>query len=76
MDLSVKAAIFLRELIAKSNTKLPGIVIFRLRNMSSKNVNLYLREMILKHSESLMNGAIICATENQFRIRELPIQNK
>ena len=64
------------ELIAKSNARLPSIIIFRLRNMSSENVNLYLKEIISNHAESLRQGVIICATENQFRIRVLPIKTR
>ena len=60
------------ELIAMSGARLPGIVVFRLRNMCPEMVSRYLQGIIDQHGESLEKGAIISVTEGQVRIRLLP----
>lgn len=62
------------DLLAASGTKLPSVIIFRLRNMKPENVNLYLFEIISTYSESLESGAIITVTERRMRMRYLPIR--
>ena len=61
-------------LIAASGARLPSIVVFRLRNMRPEGVNRYLQGVIRQHEESLKQGAIICVTEGQIRVRLLPIE--
>lgn len=62
------------ELLAISGTKLPSVVIFRLRNMHPERVNRYLREVITQHRDALEQGAIISVTEGQIRMRLLPLR--
>ena len=62
------------ELLSRSGAKMPSVIIFRLRNMSPTQVNLYLQEIITKHRDLLQQGAIISVTEGQIRVRLLPIK--
>jgi predicted nuclease of predicted toxin-antitoxin system len=62
------------ELLAASGSKLPSVVIFRLRNMRPENVNGYLTTIILQYQRMLEEGAIISLMEGKIRIRSLPVK--
>jgi predicted nuclease of predicted toxin-antitoxin system len=62
------------ELMAASGAQLPSVVIFRLRNMRPERVNRHLKEIVSQHRYSLDEGAILSVTEDQIRIRLLPIR--
>lgn len=61
------------ELMAASQARLPSVVIFRLRDMRSHNVNKHLHQVILRHHDSLERGAVVIVTEARLRVRALPI---
>ena len=62
------------ELLAASGTRLPSVIIFRLRNMHPERVNRYLRVIISQHRALLEQGAIISVAEGQIRVRPLPLR--
>ena len=62
------------EMVAASGSRLPGIVVFRLRSMRPDRVNDYLNRLIHEHQESLGQGAIVSVTEGQIRVRLLPVE--
>jgi predicted nuclease of predicted toxin-antitoxin system len=62
------------ELIAAGGTKLPSVVIFRLRNMHHDRVDRYLDRIVAQHQDALERGAVISVTEGQIRVRLLPLQ--
>jgi predicted nuclease of predicted toxin-antitoxin system len=64
------------ELIAASGASLPSVIIFRLRDMRSVNVNRHLYEVADHHTEALDEGAIISLTEGRIRVRSLPIERR
>lgn len=61
------------QIIAASKTALPSIVVFRLSNERSENVNKRLQELLKKCSDDIREGAIISVSDNNIRIRRLPI---
>jgi predicted nuclease of predicted toxin-antitoxin system len=61
------------DLLAAGGTQLPSVVIFRLRNMHPKQVNLYLQNVITQHAKALDRGAIATVAEGGVRIRRLPL---
>ena len=61
------------ELVATSGTRLPSVIIFRLRRMQPAHVNAYLQHIISKHRQSLEDGCVISVTEGQIRVRPLPL---
>ena len=62
------------ELVAAGKTRLPSVIVFRLRNMHPSRVNLYLTQIIDKHSVALEQGAIISVSEGSIRVRALPLR--
>lgn len=60
-------------LIAASGSRLPSVVVFRLRHMRPERVNRYLQEVLERHGTELARGAIISVTEGQARVRLLPL---
>jgi len=62
------------ELIAVSGAILPGVIVFRLRNMRPETVSRYLQEIISRHAEAMEKGAIISVAEGQARVRLLPLR--
>ena len=64
------------ELIAAGGTKLPSVVIFRLRNMHHDRVDRYLDRIVAQHQNALEQGAVISVTEGRIRVRLLPLQTK
>ncbi len=61
------------ELVAASGTRLPSVVIFRLRSMRPENVNRHLSLMLAQYGDALEQGVIISVNDGQFRSRKLPI---
>ncbi len=61
------------DLMAAGGGYLPGVIIFRLRNMKSEQVNRHLAEIINRHRDMLEQGAVITVTEGKTRVRRLPI---
>ncbi|MEW5800752.1 MAG: DUF5615 family PIN-like protein [bacterium] len=61
------------ELVAASRAQLPSVVIFRLRSMRPDRVNRYLEIIISQYRHVLEQGAIISVSEEQIRVRTLPI---
>ncbi len=62
------------ELVAASRTRLPSVVVFRLRNRHPTRVNLYLTRVIDEHEPALEQGAVISVAEGQVRVRSLPLR--
>jgi predicted nuclease of predicted toxin-antitoxin system len=62
------------ELMASSGSRLPSVIIFRLRNMRPERVNRHLRLAIAECQDALEEGAVVSVTEGQIRIRRLPIE--
>jgi len=60
------------ELVAASGTRLPSVIVFRLRNMRPENLNHYLLQIIEKHGSKLETGAFVSVTEHRIRVRLLP----
>jgi predicted nuclease of predicted toxin-antitoxin system len=61
------------ELLAASGGSLPSVIIFRLKDMRSANVNRHLSGIIQQQTETLLNGVVISVTEKKIRVRALPI---
>jgi len=61
------------ELVSASGTRLPSVIIFRLRHMQPAHVNSYLQQIISIYHKQLENGCVISVTEGQIRTRQLPI---
>jgi len=62
------------ELLALSGAKLPSVIILRLQNMRTRNVNHYLKILVTEHQTALNKGAIFSVTEGRIRVRSLPIE--
>lgn len=61
------------DLIAASQTRLPSVVVFRLRSMRPEIVNRYLCDVINQHAIALKHGAVISVTDGKARVRLLPL---
>lgn len=61
------------QIVAASKTTLPSIVVFRLSDERSENVSKRLKELLNKCSDDMMEGSIISVSDNNIRIRRLPI---
>ena len=61
------------DILAATQVILPSVIIFRLRNMTPQNVNLYLLTILKQHQNDLRQGTVISVTEGQIRKRQLPI---
>jgi predicted nuclease of predicted toxin-antitoxin system len=62
------------ELLAVSGEEMPSVIIFRVRNMHPERVNDYLNQIIVRYRDALEKGCIVSITENQLRIRFLPMR--
>lgn len=60
-------------LMAWSNDIKPSIITFRLDNEQSKYVNQALSVVLEKHHVALVEGAMITATDQNIRVRRLPL---
>jgi predicted nuclease of predicted toxin-antitoxin system len=61
------------QIVAASKSTLPSVIVFRLSNERSENVNKKLEELLNKFSDDIKEGSIISVSENNIRIRHLPI---
>ena len=61
------------DLLAASGAELPSVILFRLDDMRPDNVNRYLTIVINKYVDELDRGAIISVSEQNIRVRSLPI---
>jgi len=61
------------ELVAASGARLPSVIVFRLQNMHTANVNRHLQVILDHHVEELKKGAVVSVTEGRVRVRLLPI---
>jgi predicted nuclease of predicted toxin-antitoxin system len=61
------------DILASTQALLPSVIIFRLRNMTPQNVNLYLQTILKLHPSDLTQGSVISVAEGQIRKRQLPI---
>ena len=59
---------------ALSAAALPSVVIFRLKDMRSHNINRYLAAILEQHSSLLEQGVIFSVNERRTRVRRLPIR--
>ena len=62
------------ELLAVSGEEMPSVIIFRVRNMRPERVNYYLNEIVVRYRDALEKGCIVSVSENQLRIRFLPLR--
>ncbi|MFH1183418.1 MAG: DUF5615 family PIN-like protein [Chloroflexota bacterium] len=61
------------ELLAAGGSVLPGVIIFRLKDMRAPNVIRHLLGVIRQQSPALSTGTVCGVTERQVRVRALPI---
>ncbi|MBI3362958.1 MAG: DUF5615 family PIN-like protein [Chloroflexi bacterium] len=64
------------DLLAASREQLPSVIIFRLRNMRPENVHRHLFQVIEHHADELEKGVVVSITEDQLRVRRLPISSE
>lgn len=62
------------DLLAMSGDELPSVVIFRLKDMRSPNINRYLGAILKQYSDLLEQGAVFSVNERRTRVRRLPIR--
>ena len=61
------------KLLAFSGSKLPSVVIFRLKNMRPENVNKFCEGIIARFSDVLEKGVILTVGDKKIRSHLLPI---
>ncbi len=62
------------ELIAAGQSRIPSVVVFRLRKMRPEIVNRYLYDVLDNHAIELQQGAIVSVSEGLLRVRILPLK--
>ena len=62
------------KLLASSRTKLPSVVIFRLKNMRPENVNKVCDKIIDRFIGALEKGAILSVGDKRVRCHQLPLE--
>lgn len=60
-------------LVAISQSRLPSVITFRLKDMRPAQVNRYLNEALNRFAADLQSGALISIGDNGIRVRRLPI---
>jgi predicted nuclease of predicted toxin-antitoxin system len=60
-------------LVAISQSRLPSVITFRLKDMRPAQVNRYLNEALDRFAADLQFGALISIGDNGIRVRRLPI---
>jgi predicted nuclease of predicted toxin-antitoxin system len=60
-------------LVAISQSRLPSVITFRLKDMRPVQVNRYLNEALDRFAADLQSGALISIGDNGIRVRRLPI---
>lgn len=63
------------DLLAASRARLPSVVLLRLRNMSSTNVEHFLVPVLVRYEDQLLQGAVATLREDRLRLRFLPIDD-
>ena len=61
------------ELLAASSSRVPSVVLFRLRNQTPRSVTPKLLQVLTEQREALEQGAIILVDDAGYRVRHLPI---
>jgi predicted nuclease of predicted toxin-antitoxin system len=61
------------QILAVNKANLPSIVIFRLNDERSENVNTKLSELLNRYSNELAIGVIVSVGDYSIRLRRLPI---
>jgi predicted nuclease of predicted toxin-antitoxin system len=61
------------DLLAASGAGLPSVILLRLDDMRPDNVNRYLSTVINRYAGELDKGAIISVSDQNIRVRRLPI---
>jgi predicted nuclease of predicted toxin-antitoxin system len=61
------------DIMAISGEKSPGIIIFRLENSRSGNINRRLQQVLQESSAALSEGALIIVEDARHRVRLLPV---
>lgn len=60
-------------LVAISQSRLPSVITFRLKDMRPAQVNHYLNEALSHFADNLQSGALISVGDNGLRMRQLPV---
>ena len=60
-------------LVAISQSQLPSVITFRLKDMRPAQVNHYLNETLGHFAAELQSGALISISESGIRVRQLPV---
>ena len=60
-------------LLAMSQEQFPSIILFRLSNETSENINERLAEILALFQGDLESGAIISVNDEAIRVRRLPL---
>ncbi len=61
------------ELVAASGSRIPSVVVSRLRRIQADRVGHHIDLVLKKHGPESLNGAILSVTEGQIRVRRLPV---
>jgi predicted nuclease of predicted toxin-antitoxin system len=61
-------------IVALSRGHLPSVITFRLQDMSPQNVNQRVELVIRRFETQLVAGALISVTEEDIRVRLLPVE--
>ena len=61
------------EIVARSGSRLPSVVLFRVRSADSKSVISHLGRVLPAASKALADGAVVVVEDSRFRIRALPV---
>ena len=61
------------EIVALSDNKRVGVVLFRLRNTRADHVMERLAKVLAESSDALAQGAVVTVEEHRHRVRRLPI---
>jgi predicted nuclease of predicted toxin-antitoxin system len=62
-------------LLAASSSRLPSVIIFRLRNMRPDRVIQRLHALLTRHAADLEKGVVLSVSELQIRLRRLPLDS-
>lgn len=62
------------DLLAASGSKLPSVILFRLRDATPGSVGPRLMQVLAECAAVLDTGAIVTVEEGRYRIRRLPIE--
>lgn len=63
------------ELLAIAGSRLPSVILFRLRDATPASVNVRLMQVVTECAAALDAGAIVTVEEGRYRVRRLPIRS-